>query len=143
MKLRELDQATTAVPLEACAPALGGSAELAVLPAADLEQGTAVLLVAKQGQLWIVSRADGGGAMAPPSVAVHSVEWHAVGIGPLGVVGRVPGGLLGGPEATDHIVMVMAGDHLYEARLHGSDGMEAVEEFASTALHAGARDFEP
>jgi hypothetical protein len=40
-------------------------------------------------------------------------------------------------------VTVVAGDHIYEAKLHGSRGMEAVEEFASVALHAGARDFEP
>ena len=65
-----------------------------------------------------------------------------VAIGPQGLVGRVPGGLLGGPEATNHLVLVQAGGHLFEARLAGADGMEAVEDSASVAWHAGARELE-
>ena len=54
----------------------------------------------------------------------------------------MPGGLLGGPEATHHLVTVQAGPRLYEARLAGVDGMEAVEDFLSVARHAGARELE-
>jgi hypothetical protein len=133
----------TTVPIEATMDALDSADELAVLPVQEQEHGTAALLIARSGRLWIACRIQGSEPTGPPGVVIDSTEWHEVGIGPLGTAGRVPGGLLGGPEASDHFVTVVAGDHIYEAKLHGSRGMEAVEEFASVALHAGARDFEP
>ena len=142
VKLADLDETLTPVPIEDSAEAVTGSEELAVLPVHELERGTACILIAKKGQLWVSCRASAGSPLLPPTVHVEPVEWTRVGIGPLGMVGRVPGGVLGGPEATDHLVTVAAGDHLYEARMHGERGMEAVEGFASAALHAGARDYE-
>lgn len=143
MKLADLDESITTVPIDATMEAIDTADELAVLPVRELERGTACLLIARKGQLWIACRTHGERRDGPPSVVTQSVEWNSVGIGPLGTAGRVPGGLLGGPEASDHFVTVVAGDHMYEARLHGSQGMDAVEGFASVALHAGARDFEP
>jgi hypothetical protein len=40
------------------------------------------------------------------------------------------------------LVTVQAGGRLVEARLAGAGGMEAVEDFVSVALHAGARELE-
>ncbi len=142
MLLHDLDESVTPVPIEASAAAMEGSDELAVLPVNELARGTACILIAKKGQLWVSCRASNGGPLQPPTVRLDSVEWSRVGVGPLGLQGRVLGGVLGGPEATDYIVTVAAGDHLYEARMHGERGMEAVQGFASAALHAGARDYE-
>lgn len=142
MQLMAIDQAMTPVPLEAASAELGESSVVAAMPVRDLERGTACVLAAKQGQLWVACRVDAGGPTVPPGVAIDAVEWHEVGIGPQGLVGRAPGGLLGGPEATHHLVTVQAGPHLYEARLAGADGMEAVEDFLSVARHAGARELE-
>ena len=142
MLLQDLDESVTPVPIEASTAAVHGSDELAVLPVNELERGTACLLIAKKGQLWVACRTSAGSPLLPPDVHVEPVEWGRVGIGPLGLVGRVPGGVLGGPPSTDHLVTVAAGDHLYEARMHGERGMEAVEGFASVALHAGASDYE-
>ncbi len=143
MKLADLDESVALVPIEATIDAIGADDELAVLPVFDQEHGTACLLIARTGQLWVASRVRSSVPDGPPGVATESVEWHRVGIGPQGAAGRLPGALLGGPEASDHFVIVVAGDRIYEAKLHGTRGMEAVEEFASVALHAGARDFEP
>lgn len=143
MELAQLDQAMTPVPLEAAQAALRDHSVSSALPANDLEHGTACVLAAAEGRLWIVCRVDGGGPEAVPDVVVDAVEWPRVGIGPQGLVGRVPGGLLGGPEATFHLVTVQADGHLYEARLAGEHGMEAVEDFVSVARHAGAGDLEP
>lgn len=143
MKLKDLDETVTLVPIEATMEAIDTSDELAVLPVRDQEHGTACLLIAREGQLWIACRARGSEPNGPPTVVTESVEWHQVGIGPQGTSGRVPGGYLGGPEASYHFLTLAAGDHLYEAKLPGSWGMDAVEGFASVALHAGARDFEP
>ena len=143
MKLTEIDETMTAVPLDEATKALAGGDVLAVLPANDQEHGTAVLLAAKRGKLWIVSRAYGSDPDDAPSITTDSVEWHEVGIGPFGVVGRVPGGFLGGAVASNHLLTLVAGDHMYEARLPGERGVEAVESFASVALHEGARDWEP
>ena len=142
MQLSQLDQEMTPVPLAATKAKLGAESVLAAMPVHDLEHGTACVLAARLGRLWIACRTDVGGPTVPPDVAVDGVEWHEVGIGPQGLVGRVPGGLLGGPEATYHLVTVQAGGHLFEARLAGEVGMEAVEDFVSVARHAGARDLE-
>jgi hypothetical protein len=142
MLFRDLDESVTPVPVDLSARAVEGSAELAVLPVNELERGTACILIAKKGQLWVACRTSAGSPLLPPSVHVEPVEWSRVGIGPLGLVGRIPGGVLGGAIATDHLLTIAAGDHLYEAKLPGEDGMEAVEGFASAALHAGARDYE-
>lgn len=143
MKLADLDESITPVPIEATLAAIDTSDELAVLPVTDQEHGTACLFIARSGKLWIACRTRGITPDAPPGVVTDSVEWHRVGIGPQGTAGRVPGGMLGGPEAADHFLTVVAGDGIYEARLHGARGMKAVEQFSSAALHAGARDFEP
>ena len=142
MQLGRIDQSMTSVPLEAALAELDDETVLAALPVRDLEYGTACVLAAKQGRLWIACRTDGGGPTVPPGVATDAVEWHEVGVGPQGLVGRAPGGLLGGPEATFHLVTVQVGSHLYEARLAGADGMEAVEDFVSVVRHAGARELE-
>ena len=143
MKLTELDEKMTAVPIDAATDAVADGEVLAVLPANEQERGTATLLIAKQGKLWIVSRAHGGGRLDAPYVTTDTIEWHEVGIGPFGVSGRVPGGFLGGAAASNHLLTLVAGDHIYEARLPGERGLEAVESFASVAFHEGARDWEP
>jgi hypothetical protein len=143
MKLSEMDETMTAVPIDAATAAVADGEVLAVLPANEQEHGTATLLIAKQGKLWIVSRAYGSDPHDAPGVATDSIEWHEVGIGPFGVSGRVPGGYLGGAVASDHLLTVVAGDHIYQARLHGERGSEAVESFASVAFHVGASDWEP
>ena len=135
MKLIDLDESVTPVPIEASADAVSGTEELAVLPVHELERGTACILIAKQGRLWVSCRTDNGGPAVPPTVSIEPVEWTRVGIGPLGLAGRVPGGLLGGPEATNHLLTVAAGDHLYEACMHGERGMEAVEGFVKNFIH--------
>ncbi len=142
MQLSRLDQAMTSVPLEATRAEIDEGSVLAAMPVRDLEHGTSCVLVARQGRLWVACRTDAGGPAEPPGVAIDALEWHEVGIGPQGLVGRVPGGLLGGPEATYHLVTLQAGDQLFEARLPGAAGMEAVEDFVSEARHAGARDIE-
>ncbi len=142
MQLAHIEQDMTPVPLEAARAALAEHRVLAALPANDLEHGTACVLAAAEGWLLVVCRADAGGPQVAPGVVTDAVEWPRVGIGPQGLAGRVPGGLLGGPEATFHLLTVQAGAHLYEARLAGEDGMEAVEDFVSLARHAGARDLE-
>ena len=143
MKLTEIDETMTAVPIDAATEAVADGEVLAVLPAKEQEHGTATLLVAKQGKLWIVSRAHGSGPHDAPDVTTDTIEWHEVGIGPFGVSGRVPGGYLGGAVASNHMLTLVAGDHIYQARLPGERGLEAVESFASVALHEGARDREP
>ena len=143
MKLTEIDETMTAVPIDAATEAVADGEVLAVLPANDQEHGTATLLIAKQGKLWVVSRAYGSDPHDAPGVATDSIEWHEVGIGPFGVSGRVPGGYLGGAVASNHLLTLVAGDHIYLARLPGERGLEAVESFASVAFHAGARDWEP
>ncbi len=142
MQMSALDQDLTSVPLEVARSRLDDGSVLAAMPVRDLEHGTACLLVAKQGRMWVACRVDAGGPTVAPDVAIEAVEWHEVGIGPQGLVGRVPGGLLGGPQATYHLVTVQAGEHLYQAKLAGEDGMEVVEDFVSVALHAGARELE-
>lgn len=143
MMLTEIDETMTAVPIDAAAEAVADGEVLAVLPANEQERGTATLLVAKRGKLWIVSRTGGQDPHHPPNVTTDTVEWQEVGIGPFGVSGRVPGGLLGGAVASNHLLTLVAGDHIYHARLPGERGLEAVDSFASVALHEGARDWEP
>lgn len=143
MKLADLDESVTLLPIDAVREAVGAGHELAVIPARDQERGTACLLIARTGQLWIAWRTQGTDPGGPPDVTTEPVEWHRVGIGPMGSAGRVPGGFLGGPDATDHYLTVVAGDHLFEVRMPRERGMLAVEEFASVALHAGARDYDP
>jgi hypothetical protein len=143
MKLAELDESLTPVPIDAAEKALEGVHETAVLPAQDQVAETACLLVAGRRELLVACRADGERPSDPPTVSVETVDWHAVGIGPFGLAGRVAGGLLGGAEATDHLLTVVAGDRLFEARLPGSRGPEATESFAKAARLAGARDFFP
>jgi hypothetical protein len=142
VELSRIDQSMTPVPLEVAGTEIGEGTVLAAMPVREVEGGTACVLVAREGQLWIASRVSGGGSTASPGVAVDAVEWHEVAIGPQGIVGRVPGGLLGGPEASYHLVTVQAGSRLYEAKLPGSSGMEMVEDFVSVALHAGAHELE-
>lgn len=137
-----IDESMTSVPLDAVRKELGEDSVLGAVPVRELGSGTACVLVAKEGQLWIASRVDAGGPAASPGVAIDAVEWHEVAIGPQGAVGRVPGGLLGGPEATFHLVTVQAASRRFQARLGGSDGMELVEAFVSVALHAGALELE-
>jgi hypothetical protein len=143
MRLTELDESLTPVPIEAARDALQGLSETAVLPGQDQLRGTACLLVAGKKGLRVVCRADGPRPHDPPTVAVEAIDWHEVGIGPFGLSGRAPGGLLGGAEATDHLLIVVAGDRLFEAKLPGSRGPEAVESFARAARQAGAADYEP
>ena len=143
MRLAELDESLTPVPIEAAREVLGGVHDAAVLPAQDQVDETACLLVASREELLVVYRAYGERPNDAPTVAVEAVDWREVGIGPFGLAGRVTGGLLGGAEATDHLLTVVAGDHLFQARLLGSRGPEAIESFASAARHAGASDYEP
>jgi hypothetical protein len=143
MKLADLDESLTPVPIDDTRKALRGVMVLAVLPAQDQEHETACLLVAGKKKLVVVCRADGPNPHDPPTVALEVVDWHEVGVGPFGLSGRVPGGLLGGAEATDHLLTVVAGDRLFEARVPGSRGPEALTSFASAARRAGARDYEP
>jgi hypothetical protein len=143
MKFADLDESLTPVPIEPAGDALRGVKEAAVLPAQDQEHETACLLVAGKKELLVVCRADGPRPHDPPTVALEVIDWHEVGIGSFGLSGRVPGGLLGGAEATEHLLTVVAGDRLFEARLSGSRGPEAIESFASAARRAGARDYEP
>jgi len=139
VKLEDLDESMTSVPVDAARASIEGDDELGVLPVHDQERGTACLLIATSHQLWIACRARGD-SQELLTVDAGSVPWREVAIGPFGVVGRVPGGFLGGPEASDHILTVLAGDRVFEARLAGERGMDAVEAFASVALHAGAQD---
>lgn len=143
MKFADLDESLTPVPIEAVEEALQGATDQAVLPAQDQEHATACLLVAGPRELLVVCRADGEMPGDPPTITLEGVDWHEVGIGPFGLAGRVAGGLLGGAEATDHLLTVIAGDRLFEARLPGSRGPEAIESFASAARRGGARDYEP
>jgi hypothetical protein len=143
MELSELDERLTPVPIDAARKVLEGLHETAVLPAQDQVDETACLLVAGPKELLVACRADGERPNDPPTVTVETVDWHEVGIGPFGLAGRVAGGLLGGAEATDHLLTVVAGDRLFEARVPGSRGPEATESFAHAARLAGARDFEP
>lgn len=143
MKFDDLDESLTAVPIDAAAEAVRVSSDAAVVPAHDQESSTACLLVAAKHGLLVVCRADGPLPHDPPTVALEAVDWHEVGIGPFGLAGRVPGGLLGGAVATDHFLTVVAGARLFEARVPGSRGPEAIESFASAARRAGARDYEP
>ena len=79
----------------------------------------------------------------PPGVTIDAVGWQEVGIGPQGLVGRAPGGLPGGPEATYHLLTLQVDARLFEARLPGGGGMEVVEVFIGVARQAGASDLEP
>lgn len=143
MRLSDLDESLTAVPIEAARAVLEGLHETAVLPAQDQLSATACLLVASRKELLVACRASGPRPGDPPSVVVETIEWSEVGIGPFGLAGRVAGGLLGGAEATDHLLAVVAGERLFEARVAGSRGPEAIETFAKAARLAGAGDFEP
>jgi hypothetical protein len=143
MRLSELDESLTAVPIDSARSVLDGLHETAALPARDQVAETACLLVASRRELLVVCRASGERPSDPPSVVIETVDWHAVGIGPFGLAGRVAGGLLGGAEATDHLLTVVAGDRLFEARIAGSRGPEAIETFVKAARLAGAVDFEP
>lgn len=143
MRLSDLEESLTAVPIDAVRAVLDGLHETAVLPAQDQVAGTACLLVASHKELLVACRASGQEPRDPPSVVVETVDWPEVGIGPFGLAGRVAGGLLGGAEATDHLLIVVAGGRLFEARIAGSRGPEAIETFAKAARLAGAGDFEP
>ena len=142
MRLDELDGDLTPVPVEAVRAALGDVHDKAVLPARDQLDEAACLLIASGRELLVACRARGAQPADPPTVTVEAIDWEAVGIGPFGLAGRVVGGLLGGAEATDHLLTVVAGDRLFEARVPGGRGPEAIESFASAARLAGARDHE-
>jgi len=142
MRLRDLDESLTPVPIEETQAALQAVAESAVLPAQDQERSTACLLIVAEQGLVVACRTDGPSPSDPPSVSLQEVEWQVVGIGPPGLAGRVPGGLLGGAAASEHLLTIVAGDRLFEARVAGSDGPEAIATFAREARAAGASDFE-
>ena len=116
---------------------------VAAMPVSDLEHGTACVLAATEDQLSVACRTDAGGPTVPPGITIDAVGWQEVGIGPQGLVGRAPGGLLGGPEATYHLLTLQVDARLFEARLPGAGGMEVVEDFIGVARQAGASDLEP
>ena len=125
MQLSDIDQEMTPVPLEPMTAMLDEGSVVAAMPVRDLEHGTASVLAAAEDQLSVAC------------VAIDVVGWQEVGIGPQGIVGRVPGGLLGGPEATYHLRTLQV-----STRLPGAGGVEVVEDLIGVAHQAGASDLE-
>lgn len=140
MRLSELDETLTPVPIDVVREVLGETHETAVLPVRDQGQSTACVLVATRRTLLIAFRIAGASPHGPPGAVVESVDWRDVSIGPFGLCGRVPGGLLGGAESSVHLLTVVAGNRAFQARVRGIRGPEAIELFATAARRAGARD---